>query len=171
MNTQRLGPAILATCLVAVAGAPALAQAAPHGSAAAAQIAQAGPDDRRFPHPRARHAISDLQAAHDVLAHPGPRGYDPRIRRALDLIGSAVQAAGRVALLDERRLQHPERSGADAAISGSSALQTAREYIDAALHDLNATEDNLESRPYLEQARRQTTEASGLVRDILAHGR
>jgi hypothetical protein len=115
-------------------------------------------------HVEAAHAISDLRAARDILARGGPHGVTPQDQQAIRLLDTIITSTGRVALEDGRRTHISEQYGVDASASATSRHENARIMMAAALHDLDANEDNPAARPYLQQARYQLGEAIEIVR-------
>jgi hypothetical protein len=132
--------------------------------AAACFISAAAPALAQPMHPEAIHAISDLRAARDLLSRGGRHGVSPEDQQAIGLIDQVIHSASRVALYDGRELHVVEQPGVDASASSPSRLENVHILLAAAAHDLNGTEENPTTRPYLDQARRQLGEALQIIR-------
>jgi hypothetical protein len=117
-------------------------------------------------HPEAGHAVSDLRAARDILSHGA---VSPDDQQAIDLIDKVIFATERLKHADEVGLGIQEQYGADASPSSRGRLENAHIMLAAAAHDLNATENNIAARGYLDQAKRQLLEALEVIRHEQSH--
>ena len=147
LRSRRL-PQLLAALCFTLAASPALAQ----------------PMHPIGDHPEAAHAISDLQAARDILSKGGAHGVSPADQQVIALIDKVIFTTHRLLRLDENRLRTHEGSGVDATASTASRHENARIMMAAAMHDLDANEVDPSGRPYLQQARYQLGEAVEIIR-------